>query len=65
MLGLVVLVVAAARARELDSFEQIWVKTCFRLLTRPTMVALLRRFLLEGIAVEKFKDTLNYLRGKS
>ena len=32
------------RARELDSFEQIWVKTCFRLLPRPAVAALSASF---------------------
>ena len=32
------------RAWELDSFEQIWVKTFFRLLPRPAVVALSASF---------------------
>ena len=59
-----VLVVTAARARELDPFELIWVKTCLRRLLRPAVAALTVCSLLEGIAVEKFKATCCYLRGK-
>ena len=59
-----VLVVTAARARELDPFELIWVKTCLRRLLRPAVAALSASFPFEGIAVEKFKATFCYLRGK-
>ena len=41
---LVVLVVTAARARELDPFELIWVKTCLRRLLRPAVAALSASF---------------------
>jgi hypothetical protein len=41
---LVVLVVMAARAREMDPFELIWVKTRLRLLLRPAVAALSASF---------------------
>ena len=35
---------AAARAREMEVFEQIWVKTYYRLLPRPAMATLSASF---------------------
>ena len=46
-------------------FEQIWVKTCLWLAAKAGGDgAVMRRSLLEGIAEEKFKATICYLRGK-
>ena len=35
---------AAARAREMEVFDQIWVKTCYWLLPRPAMATLSASF---------------------